>query len=418
MSTAPSMSPATPKPDHVPDSLVYDFDMFADPGMLAGGHDRALELVKEAPPIFWTPRQGGHWVLAGHNAIFEASRDIDRFSNAMVSYEQIQEIQASMPPDAPKLLIPAPITYDPPHHAVYRSPLQKAFSPKAMAESKESIVKLARDLIEAVKADGHCEFISAVAEPMPVTFFLRIFGLPEEKQLEYRALVKEHFSASTDKDPGRIQARLRHVAAVMYDTIIDRKDNPKDDLISLLWQSEFNGKPATLNDLENYAVMLFTAGLDTVVNGMALGAVHLARDPALQAELRADPSKIPQATEELLRRYTFTVPPRFVREDTEFQGAAMKKGEMAVLMLPTGDLDPSEYPEPEEFRLNREGKAHIAFGAGPHRCLGSHLARIELNIVYEEMLKMLPEFRLDADKPLHYHGGHVWGPEEVHLRWD
>lgn len=417
MATAP-MSPEAPKPDHVPDSLVYDFDFFADPKLLASGHDRALELIKDAPPVFWTPRQGGHWVLAGHSAIFDASRDADTFSNAMVSYEQIQEIQASLPEDAPKLLIPAPITYDAPHHAVYRSPLQKAFSPKVMAESKDTIRNLAIELIDAVKDKGRCEFIADVAEPMPVVFFLKIFGLPPEKYPEYRALVKEHFAENSDKDPGRIQARLRKVADVMHDTIMDRKENPKDDLISLLWQSTFNGKPATQADLENYAVMLFTAGLDTVVNGMGLGAVHLAKDQELQAELRAHPEKIPQATEEILRRYTFTLPPRFLAKDAEFHGIEMKKGEMALLMLPTADLDGKEYPQPEKFDLNREGKAHIAFGAGAHRCLGSHLARIELNIVYEELLARVPQFRLDPTKEIDYHGGHVWGPEEVHLIWD
>lgn len=417
MATAP-LSPETPKPDHVPDSLVYDFDFFADPKVLESGHDRALELTKVAPPIFWTPRQGGHWVLAGHSAIFDASRDADTFSNAMVSYEQIQEIQASLPEDAPKLLIPAPITYDAPHHAVYRSPLQKAFSPKVMAESKDTIRKLAIDLIDAVKDKGRCEFIADVAEPMPVVFFLKIFGLPPEKYPEYRELVKEHFAENSDKDPGRIQARLRKVADVMHDTIMDRKENPKDDLISLLWQSTFNGEPATASDLENYAVMLFTAGLDTVVNGMGLGAIHLAKDQELQADLRAHPEKIPQATEEILRRYTFTLPPRFLAKDAEFHGVQMKKGEMALLCLPAGDLDAAEYPEPDKFDINREGKAHIAFGAGPHRCLGSHLARIELNIVYEELLARIPQFKLDESKPLHYHGGHVWGPEEVHLVWD
>lgn len=412
------MSPAAPKPDHVPDSLVYDFDFFADPTLVETGHDRAFDIAKNVPPIFWTPRQGGHWILAGHSAVFDASRDTDMFSNAILSFDDIQALVASMPEGSPKPMIPAPITYDPPHHAVYRSPLQKAFSPKVMAESKDTIRNLAIDLIDAVKDKGRCEFIADVAEPMPVVFFLKIFGLPPEKYPEYRQLVKEHFVENADKDPQRIQARLRKVTAVMHDTIIDRKDNPKDDLISLLWQSTFDGRPAELSDIENYAVMLFTAGLDTVVNGMGLGAIHLAKDQALQSELRAHPEKIPQATEEILRRYTFTLPPRFLAHDAEFHGVTMKKGEMALLMLPAADLDEREYPNPTEFDLNREGKAHIAFGAGPHRCLGSHLARIELNLVYEEMLARLPQFRLDPDKPILYHGGHVWGPEEVHLIWD
>lgn len=411
------LSPAVPKPDHIPDSLVYDFDIFNDPGMIANAHDRALEIIKEAPPVFWTPRNFGHWVIAGHNAVFNMSRDTERFSNAMVSYEQIHGMIASLPEGAPKPLIPAPITYDPPHHAVYRGPLQRAFSPKAMSLLKDSIRELAVELIEAVKPNGECAFVEAVAEPLPVTIFLRMFGLPVERQREYRALVKEHFEDNIS-DPSHVQQRLKKVTDIMHDTIMDRKDNPTDDLISLLWQSEFNGQKATLWDIQNYCVVLFAAGLDTVVNGIALGAVHLANNPELQAELRANPEKIPAATEEILRRYTFTLPPRFVTGDTEFEGVQLKKGEKAVLLLPTADLDPTEFENPEQFDMNREGKAHIAFGSGPHRCLGSHLARFELNILYEELLARLPEFRLNPDKPLTYHGGHVWGPNEVYLKWD
>ncbi|MYM64039.1 cytochrome P450 [Pseudomaricurvus sp. HS19] len=413
----PVLSPLVERPAHVPEALVYDLDYYADPGVLQDAHGRALQVAKEAPGVFWTPRQGGHWVLRSHNAVFEASRDTERFSNAPISFEQLQAIIESLPEGAPKPLIPAPITFDPPHHAVYRNPLQKAFSPKAMNVLKDNIRALAVELIEKVKPQGGCAFVKDISEPMPVTIFLQMFGLPVDRQREYRDLVEEHF-AQTDKDPQLIQARLRKVADVMRDAILERKDNPQNDLISLLWDSEFNGQKATLHDIENYAVMLFTAGLDTVVNGMALGAVHLAKNPQLQAEMRAHPEKTSDLTEEMLRRYTFTLPPRFVAEDCEFQGVQMKKGEMALLFLPGADLDAAEYPNPEVFDANREGKPHIAFGAGPHRCLGSHLARIELNILYEEMMARLPEFRLDPDKPLTYHGGHVWGPNEVYLKWD
>ena len=410
-----TLSPAVEKPAHVPDSLVYDFDFYADPEVLKNAHDKALKIAREAPPIFWTPRQGGHWMLNSHHAVFEGQRQTDIFSNSPMPYEQIVAMNESLPEDK-KMFIPAPITFDPPMHSVFRGPLQSAFSPKAMAALKGDIRELAADLIEKIKPEGKCEFMMAVAEPLPVTIFLRIFGLPEDRQRQYRDLVKEHFEA-IDRDPQATQQRLRKLADIMNETIMDRKENPRDDLISLLWKSEFNGKPATLRDLENYCVMLFTAGLDTVMNGMGLGVCHLANNPEFQADLRAHPEKIPEASEELLRRYTFTLPPRFIARDAEFQGVQFKKGEMALVFLPGADLDPEAYKNPEQFNIERE-KAHIAFGVGPHRCLGSHLARIELNILYEEMLARLPEFRIDPDKPTTYHGGHVWGPEELHLVWD
>lgn len=415
MANTAQVSPMTEKPDHVPESLVYDFDFYYDPGLIEKGHDRALEVSREAPPIFWTPRQGGHWIFSGHSAVFDASRDPEHFSNGPFSYEEMQEIIASLPEDHPKPLIPSPITLDPPHHTAFRLPLQRAFSPKTIKELSVSIRELAIELIEGIKPAGKCEFMHAVAEPLPVTIFLKIFGLPVENQTEYRKLVKEHLGA-TDSDPSAVQARLRKVAETMRETILDRKENPQDDLISLLWSAEFEGRKATLEDLENYCVMLFVAGLDTVMNGMGIGAYHLAKSPELQAELRANPEKIANTTEEILRRYTFTLPPRFVAQDTEFHGVQMKKGEKVVLMLPSADLDSSEFKQPEKFDNTRE-VGHIAFGAGPHRCLGSHLARVELNILYEEMLARLPEFKLDPEKPVHYHGGPVWGPEELYLVW-
>jgi len=151
---------------------------------------------------------------------------------------------------------------------------------------------------------------------------------------------------------------------------------------------------------------------------MGLGVRHLAMHPELQQQLRDNLALVPEAGEELLRRYTFTVPPRFLGSDAEFEGLQMKKGEVALLFLPAADLDPAEFKNPEEYNLARDNKVHIAFGTGPHRCLGSHLARIELQVLYEEMLKGLPEFRLDPDKPVTFHGGHVIGPDQLHLLWD
>ena len=410
------LSPVVPKPEHVPDALVYDFDFHADPGLIARGHDRLAEVAREAPPVFWTPRQGGHWIVRSHSAVHRAQRAPEIFSNSPVPYEAIKAYNDTQPDDK-KALIPLPITVDPPHLEVYRKPLNRAFSPKNMMGLKDRIRELAAELVENVRADGHCEFMSAIAEPLPTTVFLELFGLPQDRQRAYRDLVFEHLH-SQDRDQRAVQGRLRVVADTMRDTILERRDNPGDDLLSTLWQSDFNGQPATLHDIENFAVMLFLAGLDTVMNAMGLGARHLAMNPDLQRTLRADPSLVPEAAEEILRRYTFTVPPRFVVQDTEFEGAPMKQGEMVLMMLPTADLDPEEFKDPVEYNLARENKAHIAFGTGPHRCLGSHLARIELQVLYEEMLSRLPEFRLDPDKPLTFHGGNVIGPDQVHLIWN
>jgi cytochrome P450 len=273
-------------------------------------------------------------------------------------------------------------------------------------------------LIEAVKGEGQCEFMSAIAEPLPVSIFLKLFGLPVERQAEYRALVKEQMAATNDFDPERVQQRLRRVADVMGEAIRERLATPQGDILSLLGQASYDGRPAEAYDLECYGVMLFLAGLDTVMNGMGLGVRHLADHPELQDRLRGDPKLVPDVTEELLRRYTFTLPPRLVTRDLELEGVAMKRDDVAVLFLPAANLDPTEFSDPGRFDIARSDKAHIAFGTGVHRCLGSHLARIELQVLYAELVNRLPEFRIDRSKVLRYHGGPVWGPDELHLVWD
>ncbi len=404
-------------PDHVGADRVYDFDMFADPAYLKDPHARVMEVLREAPPVFWTPRNGGHWLIAGHEAVFKASRDFESFSSRTISPELLQAMAAALPPGSPRMPQSVPINIDPPLHTRFRAPLNTLFSPKVILAMKDDIRSLAAELIDAVKDQGHCEFMSAIGEPLPVRVFLGMFGLPLERQAQYRALVTQ-FMASPMTDMADVFGMLRGVCDVMHDTLIDRRDNPQNDVISKMWLTRIDGRAMTLDDIENYCVLLFLAGLDTVMNGMGHGVRHLAMNPDLQAKLRANPQLIVDAAEELLRLYTFTVPTRVVAKDIEFEGATLKKGDRAYLFLPGADLDPNKFPDPGLFNMARADKVHIAFGAGPHRCLGSHLARVELQVLYAELLQRLPEFRLDPAHEVRYRGGHVIGPRSLHLIWD
>jgi cytochrome P450 len=412
-----AVSSAVPKPVHIPEAAVYDFDMFHDPALLLDPHKRILDLVNSAPPVFWTPRNGGHWMFLSHAANFKAARDTESFTSQFASREQLDALRASMPPGTPHIPQSTPINLDPPEHAQHRAPLQQAFSPKAMLALKEDIRELANQLLDSVISHGRCDFMVDIAEPLPVQIFLKLLGLPLERQAEYRALVREHLS-DPEPDTRKIVLKLLRITATMRDTLLERRERPRNDLISLLWQSQINGKPTTLDDMENYGVVLFIAGLDTVMNGMGFGVRHLAQDQALQAQLRANPKLIPEAGEELLRRYTFTVPPRKVAKDLVFEGVPMRAGERVMLFLPAADLDPTEFEDSDRFDITREKKPHIAFNVGPHRCLGSHLARVELQTLYEQMLARMPTFRLDPEHPPKFHGGHVIGVDTLWLRWD
>ena len=244
-----------------------------------------------------------------------------------------------------------------------------------------------------------------------------MFGLPVEKEREYRELAKKHLSVISP-DLSENMLMMKDIGAVMRETIIDRRDHRKDDLISMLWSLELEGEPMTLDLMLSYCVILFIAGLDTVVNALGFGIRHLATDPELQRELRAHPELIPNASEEMLRRYSFVAPIRVLKKDNEFRGLQLKEGERVMMFIPGASVDASVYPDPTAFDMHRERLSHMAFGAGPHYCVGAYLARLELKIMYETILKKLPEFRLDPDHPPTFHGSIIAGPSSVHLIWD
>jgi cytochrome P450 len=411
------MSPVVPKPPHIPDALVYDYDAYRDPELLADAFKRIARMVKEAPPVFWTPRNGGQWIIRGYEALLAAYRDTEHFSSSFATSEQMKAMASMMPPGAPRVPQARPINLDPPEHTKYRNPLQKTFSPKAAVAMKEDITRLAKELIDAVADKGRCDFMPAVAEQLPVQVFIKMFGLPLERHGEYRLLAKEHL-ASIAVDYAAVANKSLRIVSVMRDTILERREHPKNDILSMLWQTTVDGQATTMHDMEDYAVLLFIAGLDTVVNGMGLTMRHLALHPELQDELRRNPKIIPEAVEEMLRRYSFTVPVRRVAKDVVYEGAPMKEGERVLMYDPAADLDPNKFPNPEGYDLQREDKTHIAFGAGPHRCLGSHLARVEMQIIVEVALARLKNIRLDPEHPPRYHGGHVIGPDSLSLLWD
>lgn len=404
------------KPEHVPDALVYAFDYNTDPDYCRDPHARAADLAKNAPPIFWTPFNGGHWMLQSYAAVNEALRDYETFSSEHFSPEAFNSMMAELPEEE-RIPAPVPICIDPPQHAKLRQPLYSTFSPKAVLAREREIRALAERLIDAIAAQGHCEFQHAVSDVYPVEIFLAMFGLPVEKEREYRELAKKHLSVITP-DLSENMLMMQAIAAVMRETIIDRQHHPRQDIISMLWSLEIEGEPMSLDLMLSYCVILFIAGLDTVVNALGFGVRHLAADIPLQRRLRANPELIPAASEEILRRYAFVAPIRLVKKDCDFHGAQLKQGERVMMFIPGTSVDASIYRDPTRFDIHRENQTHMAFGAGPHYCLGVHLARLELRIMYETILGRLPEFRLDPDRPPTFHGSIIAGPSTIDLRWD
>jgi cytochrome P450 len=396
-------------PAHVDPARVIEFNVFADRRHAGNArpHDALAKLADDVGRgIFWSPYNGGHWVLNSHALIFEAKRDPETFSNIGV---------ASLPPMPPELepWLP-PLGMDAPEHMKYRMPLMHAFSPERVRAMEGDIRALAAELIDGFEGQGHCEFVDALAEPLPLIIFMRLMGMDVSRLKEFRAWVKLMPSGIVEE---RTWAH-NNINAMMGELIAARRIKREDDLISTLIDCEIDGKKLDDRQMLGMSMLLFGAGLDTVTNTLSLTMEHIARDPALQDRLRAEPHMIPEAVEELMRLYDVTISVRRVARDAEFHGVAMKADDRVLLVNANGDTDPAVYPNGAAFDLDRDNKTHLVFGIGPHRCAGAHLARLEFRVFLEEWFRRMPNVRLDPAKPVSYRYTLLLSAENLDLLWD
>jgi cytochrome P450 len=395
------------RPAHVDPALVVDWDVFRDPryAVTPEVHRSLFRFSEERPRgIYWTPHNGGHWLINDHELMFEAMRDPGLFSSTKMTLPPA--------PDEPCFI---PLSLDPPEHGHYRLPLMQAFAPGEVKKLEANVRAISAKLIAEVVPRGRCEFVREIAEPIPVTIFLNMMGLPLDRIDEFRTWA---LAMVLDDNDARAVAYGK-VSGVMSELIRERQANPGDDLVSkYLLNAKIDGRPLTFDELQNYCMLLFVAGLDTLVASITFGAYQLAKDPALQARLRADPSLVAEFIEEVLRCYAVSMPPRTVTRDTEFAGVRLKAGERVLMMLPMGNLDPAAFPDPMRFDIDRADKAHVTFNVGPHRCVGSHLARLEMRVLYEEFCKAMPDIRLDPDHPPVFRPGLAPAISSLPLVWD
>jgi cytochrome P450 len=241
------------------------------------------------------------------------------------------------------------------------------------------------------------------ARALPTIVFSRLCGFPERDWPRFDAWVDDIIYARTE-DPERAWAAGDAVRAYFDDLLTERRGTePRNDLMGVLLHAEVDGRPLTHDELISYCYLLFVAGLDTTAWAIRSSLWYLARTPAAQAQLRAEPDLIPAAAEEFLR----TLSPvqgmaRTCRADTVVRGREIRAGERVVLVFGAGNRDPDAFDDPDEIRFDRRKNRHLAFGAGIHRCLGSNLGRLELVIALEEFLRTVPPFTAEApSEPWH-----------------
>ena len=299
-----------------------------------------------------------------------------------------------------------PQQIDPPKQTKYRKLLDPQFSRKRMLAIEDLVRADARALIDRFIDAGECEFNSAFAIPLPCNAFLRLMGLPSEDLelfLELKdGIIRPRVEASDIEGAKRARTQTGKRIYAYFEELIDKRSiDPQSDLMSSLVNAEIDGEKLTRNDILDVCFLLLLAGLDTVTATLGCNMTYLANNPEQQARLRDDPALIPGAIEELMRWETpVTAVPRVVKQDVTVSGFELKQGELVTLLLGAANLDDAEFSEPRNVDFERESNRHIAFGGGTHRCLGSHLARMELRVAMEELHKRLPAYWIKpGEKP-------------------
>jgi cytochrome P450 len=365
-----------------PDPIGMPFGE-ADPALAAAPQGAYRALREEAPVL----RSDTGVIVSRHEDVMFALRHPDLFSSNMDAID-IGNVRPLIP-----------LQVDPPDHVKYRRLLDPLFAPKAVATLEPDVRRLVNDLIDEFVERGEVEFNAAFAIPLPCTVFLRLLGLPyDDLELFLRFkddIIRPGFEDDVEQAKRVQRATGQEIYAYFERVIAERRAEPRDDLVTRFLHAEIDGHRLSDHDILDICYLFLLAGLDTVTASLGCAVSYLAQHPERRDVLVADPSLVPGAVEELLRWET-PVPgvPRIATRDVEIGGETIREGEHVMCLIGAADLDPAEFPEPDAIDFSRSGNRHLAFGGGLHRCLGSHLARLEMRVALEELHRRIPDYVL------------------------
>lgn len=402
--STPAMPMRGPVPDYVPAHLLFDFDIHGDARVgedVQGDYARALA---DAPDIFWTPANGGHWVAKGFDAIAAIVTDPEHFS--------VREMQIPRVANPPFFI---PLSLDPPDNLPYRRAMAPMFGPVAIRALEPSIRNWAARIVDAVADRGSCDFQGDVAKIFPVSVFMEMMGMDLSRLPEFRHLAESFFDNQHDAAE---MARLSgEILAVLTGLIADKRANPDDKLMSHFIHADIGGRTISDDEILAMSFVLFLGGMDTVTNVTGFAYQQLAQMPDVQAELVANPDRIGDFADEAVRLYGVVNTPRLVVAEQRIGDAEFRPGEMVLCILCCGSRDPAKFDRPNAFDLNRKRAAHLTFSSGPHLCIGHVLGRAEIRILTEEWLKRIPAFRATPGQRHKTRMGTVMAIETLPIEW-
>jgi cytochrome P450 len=386
-----------------PHANILDPDVYVD-----GVPHAAFQRLRDHDPVSWWPedRGPGLWAVTRYDDVVAVSRQSQVFSSARgIRIEDMQPDELVARRTMMEL--------DPPAHTTYRRLVQPPFSFREVASYEQALRLMARAILAEARAHASFDFVELLARQLPMRMLGTLLGVPDEDGpwLVRRgdALIGNADPEVTDTPVGLADTdayRLlpfrspvsRELFAYAAEQARRRRDHPTDDVISLLLRPTRDGAPLTEEEFKNFFTLLVAAGNDTTRYSMAAGMLALLEHPEQLGALRDDPTLMPSAVEEMLRWGTVTMHfRRTAMVDTVLGGTAIRAGDKVLVWFLSGNVDDRRFPRPFDFDIRRTPNEHLAFGLkSPHKCLGEHLARLEMRVFFEELLPALADIRVSG----------------------
>jgi cytochrome P450 len=365
--------------------------------------------LRQRCPIAHTERFGGAWLPTRYEDIAAIAYDTDRFSSRSIILSNFRSAQELAP-----IGVSPPISSDPPFHHDARKLLLPAFTKQVVERQEAATRAFCHSLIDSFEGRSVVDAAADYAQHIPVRVIANMLGFPPEDGPQFREFVEDLLEGINLPPDDRLE-RISRLLGYLLAQVHDHLDNPRDDLTTYLIDAELYGRKLEPSHVSGAMALLLIAGIDTTWSAIGASLWHLAKTPADRQRLVADPGLLASAMEEFLRAYAPVSMARLVKQDMQWHGVDMKAEDWILLSFPAANRDPAQFDRASEVVIDRQVNRHAAFGLGIHRCIGSHLARMELRVALEVWLERIPVFTLDDPGAVTWSAGQIRGPRTLPL---
>jgi cytochrome P450 len=361
-------------------------------------------------PIAHTDRFGGAWLPLRYEDVAAVAHDSESFTSRTVVMGNFRP-----PLDVAPMGVTPPISSDPPFHHPARKLLLPPFTKSEISKLEPATRAFCHELIDAFEGRDVVDAAAEYAQHIPARVIADMLGFPPEDGTEFTTFV-EHALEGINLPPEQRIANMTQLYEYLLAQVHDHIENPRDDLTTYLLNCELGGQKLEAFHVTGTMALLLIAGIDTTWSAIGASLWHLGMHPEDRERIVADRSLLATANEEFLRAYAPVTMARLVKNDMHWHGVDMKAEEWVLLSFPAANRDPDQFERADEVVIDRELNRHAAFGLGIHRCLGSHLARMELRVALEVWMERIPNFSVADPDAVTWSGGQVRGPRTIPMR--